>query len=121
MARVLVVDDSPTMLNATAKILQSGGHEVITAESGEEGVEKTISEHPDVVIMDIVMPGMNGFQATRKITKHPETKDIPVIMCTTKDLETDKVWAERQGATDYIVKPPEKEHLLEKVDAVIAN
>lgn len=121
MARILVVDDSPTLLTATVKILEAGGHEVITAENGEEGIAKTGSEQPDVVIMDVVMPGINGFQATRQITTDPGTQHIPVIMLTTKDQETDKVWAKRQGAKDYVVKPPEKTELLSKIDAVLGK
>lgn len=106
MARILVVDDSQTMLAATKKILEGGGHQVIIAMSGEEGVEKASSEKPELIFMDLVMPGISGFEATRKITTDPETKDIPVVILTTKDQETDKVWAKRQGAVDFIAKPP---------------
>ncbi len=119
MARILVVDDSPTMLKATTKILESGGHQVISAASGEEGIEKAASEKPALVFMDVVMPGMSGFEATRKITSSPETKDIPVIILTTKDQETDKVWAKRQGASDFFVKPPDEAELLERVQALL--
>jgi len=106
MARILVVDDSPTMLAATTKILEGGGHEVIPAASGEEGIEKASDESPALIFMDLVMPGISGFEATRAITTNPNTKDIPVVILTTKDQETDKVWAKRQGAVDFIVKPP---------------
>lgn len=119
MARILVVDDSPTLLSGTTKILVSGGHEVIPAVSGEEGVEKALSEKPDLIVMDVVMPGISGFQATRTITTTPETENIPIIMLTTKDQETDKVWAKRQGAKDYVVKPPEKQELLDKIAALL--
>ncbi len=119
MARILVVDDSATLLAGTTKILESAGHEVIPAESGEQGVEKANSDRPDLIIMDVVMPGISGFQATRQITNNPDTKDIPIIMLTTKDQETDKVWAKRQGAKDYVVKPPEKKALLAKIDALL--
>lgn len=119
MARILVVDDSATLLAGTTKILESAGHEVITAESGEQGVAKSISEKPNLIVMDVVMPGISGFQATRQITNNPDTKDIPIIMLTTKDQETDKVWAKRQGAKDYVVKPPEKKDLLAKIDALL--
>ena len=119
MARILVVDDSPTLLSGTTKILESAGHEVIPATSGEEGVEKSISEKPNLIVMDVVMPGISGFQATRQISTNPDTKDIPIIMLTTKDQETDKVWAKRQGAKDYVVKPPEAKDLLAKIDALI--
>lgn len=119
MARILVVDDSPTLLAGTTKILVGAGHEVIPAVSGEEGIAKSIIEKPDLIVMDVVMPGISGFQATRQITQNPDTKDIPIIMLTTKDQETDKVWAQRQGAKDYVVKPPQKKELLEKIDALL--
>ena len=121
MARILVVDDSPTLLSATTKILELAGHEVISASSGPEGIAKASSEQPAMIFMDVVMPDMNGFEATRKITSNPETKHIPVVILTTKDQETDKVWAKRQGAIGYIVKPPKKESLLEKVEEVLSN
>ncbi len=119
MAKILVVDDSPTILAGTTKILASAGHDVIQAESGAQGIEKASSDSPDIIIMDVVMPDINGFQATRKITTTPETKHIPVIMLTTKDQETDKVWAKRQGASDYIIKPPDSKELLAKIDNLI--
>jgi twitching motility two-component system response regulator PilH len=121
MALILVVDDSPTMMSATSKILNAAGHEVIQAGGGYEGIEKAASEKPDLILMDVVMPDINGFQATRKITTNPETKHIPVIILTTKDQETDKVWAMRQGAKDYIVKPPSKEELLSKIDQALGS
>jgi len=121
MALILVVDDSPTMMSATSKILTAAGHNVIQADGGDQGIAKAASDKPDLILMDVVMPGINGFQATRKITTTPETKDIPVIMLTTKDQETDKVWAMRQGATDYIVKPPSKEELLSKIDKALKS
>ena len=121
MAKILVVDDSPTMLTGTTKILASAGHDVIQAVSGAQGIEKASSDNPDIIIMDVVMPDINGFQATRKITSNPDTQHIPVIMLTTKDQETDKVWAKRQGASDYIVKPPDAKELLAKIDNLIKN
>ncbi len=121
MALILVVDDSATMMSATSRMLTAAGHEVIQATGGNEGVEKASSGKPDLILMDVVMPDLNGFQATRKITTNPETKHIPVIILTTKDQETDRVWAIRQGATDYIVKPPSKEELLSKIDSALAG
>jgi twitching motility two-component system response regulator PilH len=121
MALILVVDDSPTIMSATTKLLTAAGHNVTQAESGEEGIAKSVSEKPDLILMDVVMPGTNGFQATRKITSNPETRHIPVIMLTTKDQETDKVWALRQGATDYIIKPPSKDELLSKINSALGN
>lgn len=119
MAKILVVDDSPTMLNGTTKILKSANHEVIQAASGEEGIAKAKSDQPDIILMDVVMPSLNGFQATRAITAAEETKHIPVIMLTTKDQETDKLWATRQGASDYVIKPPDGQELLSKINRLL--
>ena len=119
MAKILVVDDSPTMLSGTTKILQSAGHEVIQAESGVIGIEMAGSENPDIILMDVVMPDLNGFQATRKITTNPATEHIPVVMLTTKDQETDKVWAQRQGAKGYVVKPPKPKELLAEISKLL--
>ncbi|MCU0803965.1 MAG: response regulator, partial [Burkholderiales bacterium] len=91
------------------------GYQVVTAENGEEGVAKSKSEMPDLILMDVVMPGLSGFQATRTITKDEATKHIPVIMCTTKNQETDKIWGMRQGALDYLVKPVDPQQLLSKI------
>lgn len=121
MAKILVVDDSPTILSGTTKILKTAGHEVIQAENGADGIKKASDDSPDLIIMDVVMPEMNGFQATRTITTNPETKHIPVIMLTTKDQETDKVWAKRQGASDYMVKPPNPEDLLAKIKNLLKS
>lgn len=121
MAKILVVDDSPTMLSGTSKILKSAGHDVIQAMNGEEGIEKAASGNPDLILMDVVMPDLNGFQATRTITTAENTKHIPVIMLTTKDQETDKVWAQRQGASDYVIKPPDSKELLSKIDGLLQN
>lgn len=115
--KVLVVDDSPTERHFLNSLLSKNGYQVILAESGEEAMVKAKQEKPDIIIMDVVMPGLNGFQATRAISKDEETKNIPVIMCTTKGQETDKVWAMRQGAKDYITKPVNQEELLSKISA----
>jgi twitching motility two-component system response regulator PilH len=101
-------------------MLAKNGHQVVAASSGEEGVELAKSELPDLVLMDVVMPGMNGFQATRQLLKSDKTATIPVIMVTTKDQETDKVWAMRQGAKDYIVKPVQEKALIEHVNMVLS-
>lgn len=116
--RILVVDDSPTERFFLSDLLRKNGYEVITAESGEQGVALAKSEHPDLVLMDVVMPGMNGFQATRQLSRDPETQKIPVIMCTTKSQETDRVWGMRQGAVEYVVKPVMAEVLLGKIVAL---
>ena len=120
MAKIMIVDDSPTEVHVLQTMLNKNGHEVIVATSGEDGVEMAKSEMPDLILMDVVMPGMNGFQATRQISKNADTASIPVIMVTTKDQETDKVWAMRQGAKDYIVKPVQEKALIEHVNMVLS-
>ena len=105
MARVLIIDDSPTETYKLTSMLEKSGHAVLTASNGEEGIALAKKELPDVVLMDIVMPGLNGFQATRQLTKAPETANIPVIIVTTKDQQTDRVWGMRQGARAYLAKP----------------
>lgn len=119
MARVLIVDDSPTETHKMTSILAKNGHEVLTAESGEEGVAKAKETLPDVVLMDIVMPGLNGFQATRQLSKHDTTSHIPVIIVTTKDQETDRLWGKRQGAKGYLTKPVEDAVLLKAIKDVL--
>lgn len=116
--RVLLVDDSPTERHIIGEILTKAGYEVSLAEDGDKGVAQAKLLKPDLIVMDVVMPGLNGFQATRAITKDPETQHIPVILCTTKDQETDKVWGMRQGAKDYVVKPVNGSELLSKIAAL---
>ena len=116
--KVLVIDDSPTERYILADLLSRGGYEVITAENGEEGIEKARSERPDLILMDVVMPGLNGYQATRTLTRDETTKDIPIIVCTSKGQETDKIWGLRQGAYDYLTKPINGEELLIKIAAL---
>jgi twitching motility two-component system response regulator PilH len=117
--RILVVDDSATERHILGEILTKQGFEVSFAESGEMGVAKAKQDMPDLVLMDVVMPGLNGFQATRAISKDPDTAKIPVLLCTTKDQETDKIWGMRQGAKDYLVKPVNVAELLGKIAALI--
>jgi twitching motility two-component system response regulator PilH len=119
MEKILIVDDSPTEMHILKSVVEAAGHSVITAENGESGVETATKEMPDLILMDVVMPGMNGFQATRKISKTPETANIPIVMVTTKDQRTDREWGLRQGATAYLVKPVEKKALLEKISELI--
>jgi len=118
ISKVLVVDDSPTERHFLSEILSKQGYQVIMAESGEEAMEKAKSQRPDIILMDVVMPGLNGFQATRALSRDEETKHIPVIMCTSKGQETDKVWGMRQGARDYLVKPINPDELLRKIAAL---
>ena len=120
-ATILIVDDSPTETHILKGIVESGGYKVITAVDGESGVTVAKETKPDLVLMDVVMPGLNGFQATRQLSKAPETQDIPVIVVTTKDQETDRAWGLRQGAKEYVVKPVSAEELLSKIMAVLAG
>jgi twitching motility two-component system response regulator PilH len=121
MALVLIVDDSPTEVHVLSGFLKKHGFEVETAADGGEGIEKARAVKPDLILMDVVMPGMNGFQATRELARAPETASIPVIMVTTKGLETDKIWGMRQGAKDYLVKPVTEAVLVEKVRGALAG
>ncbi|EIL96031.1 MULTISPECIES: twitching motility response regulator PilH [Rhodanobacter] len=111
MARILIVDDSPSQLLGLKRIVEKLGHETLTAEDGAAGVEVAKRELPDLILMDVVMPNLNGFQATRTISKDPTTSHIPVVLVTTKDQETDKVWGMRQGAKAYVTKPIKEEEL----------
>ncbi|WP_420428314.1 response regulator [Algiphilus sp.] len=119
MARVLVVDDSPTDLAAIRKMLESDGHEVVELTEGGSALETVRSTQPDCVLMDVVMPGMNGFQATRAISKDTATQNIPIIVISSKSQDTDRLWALRQGAREYIVKPIKQADLLAKIRAVL--
>lgn len=121
MARVLIVDDSPTETYAFQGMLEKHGYEVLTADNGADGVALARQELPDVVLMDIVMPGLNGFQATRQLTKGADTAHIPVVIVTTKDQETDRVWGKRQGASGYLVKPVTEEQLARVVEDALAG
>jgi twitching motility two-component system response regulator PilH len=116
--RVLVVDDSPTDTHLISSMLQKNGFTVLTAASGQEAIAKAKQDKPDLILMDIVMPGMSGFEATRTIAKDPETASIPIIIISTKGQETDKAWGLRQGAKDYIVKPVNEKVLMEKIRAL---
>ena len=115
MARILIVDDSPSQLMGIRRIVEKLGHEALTAEDGAAGVEMAKKELPDLILMDVVMPNLNGFQATRSISREPTTKHIPVILVTTKDQETDRMWGMRQGARAYLTKPFSEEELSEVI------
>ncbi|MCF8151961.1 MAG: response regulator [Burkholderiaceae bacterium] len=118
MKTILIVDDSPTERHILSEMLASAGYEISTADSGDEGIERAKQLMPDLVLMDVVMPGTNGFQATRALSKDEATKNIPVIMCTSKNQETDRVWGMRQGAHDYVTKPVDGPALLAKIAAL---
>ena len=121
MARILIVDDSPSQLIGLKRIVEKMGHQTITAEDGSAGVEVAKREIPDLILMDVVMPNLNGFQATRTISKEPKTAHIPVILVTTKDQETDKVWGIRQGAKAYVTKPVNEAELVEAIQKLLGR
>lgn len=116
--KILVVDDSPTERHFMVDLLTKNGYNVVIAENGEDGIAKAKVEKPDLILMDVVMPGLNGYQATRTLTRDDTTKSIPVILCTSKGQETDKIWGLRQGANDYLVKPVNPDELLNKIKAL---
>lgn len=118
---ILVVDDSKTDFLYVKNILDHGGYNVVYSPSGKEGVEAAKQIKPDCILMDVVMPEMNGFQATRAISRQAETADIPVLMLSSKNQETDRLWAERQGATDYLVKPANPKLLLTKLRSLLGK
>ena len=115
MARILIVDDSPTETFRFKEILTKQGYDVLEASNGADGVTLAKAEQPDLVLMDVVMPGVNGFQATRQITRDEDTKHIPVVIVSTKDQATDRVWGKRQGAIDYLIKPIEENQLIDVI------
>ena len=115
--KVLVVDDSKTELMFMTDLLQKNGFSVRTAENADDAFRRLGEEKPDLILMDVVMPGQNGFQLTRAITRDPAFADVPVIMCTSKNQETDRVWGMRQGARDYVVKPVVADELIAKIKA----
>ena len=115
MARILIVDDSPTETFHFKEILTKHGYEVLDASNGADGVTLAESALPDLILMDVVMPGVNGFQATRQITRGEKTKHIPIIIVSTKDQATDRVWGKRQGARDYLTKPVEEQALIDVI------
>jgi twitching motility two-component system response regulator PilH len=121
VALVLIVDDSPTEVHVMQKALEQHGFRTAAAADGDEAIRKARELHPDLILMDIVMPGLNGFQATRELANDPQTRKIPVIMVTSKSQESDRVWGLRQGAVDYIVKPVSMDLLVQKAEAALAG
>ena len=119
MATILIVEDSQTERQVLRKILEKGGHLVLAATDGIEGISIAKQNNPDLILMDVVMPGQNGFQTTRQLSRDPATQHIPVIMVTTKDQETDRVWAKRQGAAEYLVKPVSPNDLLSSIQTLL--
>lgn len=121
MAHILIIDDSPTDVHVIGGMLSRHGHQVSSAASAEEGIALARELQPDLILMDVIMPGMNGFQATRSLSRDQATAHIPIILVSTKSMETDRVWGLRQGARDYLVKPASERVLLERVNALIAT
>jgi twitching motility two-component system response regulator PilH len=120
MALILIVDDSPTEVHVMKRALERGGYTTAVAGDGQEGVRMAREIHPDLIFMDIVMPGMNGYQATRTLVNDPDTRAIPIVMVSSKGQETDRIWGLRQGAVDYMVKPVSPDQLVEKAQATLA-
>jgi twitching motility two-component system response regulator PilH len=121
MARILIIDDSPSQLMGIRRIVEKLGHEALTAEDGAAGVEVAKREIPDLILMDVVMPNLNGFQATRTISREPTTKHIPIVLVTTKDQDTDRVWGMRQGARAYLTKPFSETELSDTITKYISG
>jgi twitching motility two-component system response regulator PilH len=121
MARILIVDDSPSQLMGIRRIVEKLGHEALTAEDGAAGVETAKRELPDLILMDVVMPNLNGFQATRSLTREPATCHIPIVLVTTKDQDTDRVWGMRQGAKAYITKPFSEDELADIIAQLLGK
>jgi twitching motility two-component system response regulator PilH len=121
MARILLIEDSPTDTAVLTRLLERHGHQVIASASAEDGIEVCKRELPDVVLMDVVLPGMNGFQATRALSREPTTKAIPVLIVSTKGMDTDRAWGLRQGAKDYIVKPPSEDALIARINQLLGS
>ena len=117
MARILIIDDSVTEIFVLRRLLEHHGHEVLTASDAQTGISTACAERPNLILIDVVMPGMNGFQATRRLNRAAETATIPVIMVTAKNQETDRVWGLRQGACDYLVKPINEAQLIAKISS----
>lgn len=112
---VLIVDDSKTELMVLSDLLVKNGYSVRTAENADDALRRLAEEKPELILMDVVMPGQSGFQLTRTIARDPQYSNIPIIMCTSKNQETDRVWGLRQGARDYVTKPVNAEELLSKI------
>ncbi len=121
MALILIVDDSPTELHVMQQMLERHGFDTVIAEEGETGLRLAAERHPDLILMDVVMPGINGFQATRELSRNPATAAIPVVMVTTKGEKTDRIWGMRQGAVAYLVKPVGENELVEGVRQALAG
>jgi twitching motility two-component system response regulator PilH len=121
MPHILIIDDSPTEVQVFTRLLEKNGFRVSSATSAEDGIALAKRDHPDLVIMDVIMPGMNGFQATRTLSKDSETANIPILIVTTKTMESDRVWGMRQGAKDFLTKPVDSRDLLSRIQGLLPN
>ena len=121
MARILLIEDSPTEAAVMSQLLERNGHQVTTSGNAEDGIAAARRDKPDLVLMDVVLPGMNGFQATRALSRDEATAHIPVVIVSTKGMETDRVWGMRQGAKDYVVKPPAEADLIARIKKLISE
>jgi twitching motility two-component system response regulator PilH len=120
VALILIVDDSPTEVHVMKSALERSGYQIAVAGNGQDGIRLARQIHPDLIFMDIVMPGMNGYQATRALLNDPDTRSIPIVMVSSKGQETDRIWGLRQGAVDYLVKPVSSESLVRKAQAALS-
>ena len=121
MANILIIDDSPTDVRVFTTLLERAGHTVGSVNNAEEGIERVRAELPALVIMDVIMPGMNGFQATRTLSRDNDTSSIPIVIITTKSMETDRVWGLRQGAKEFLTKPVSEQELLSRIQNLLPN
>jgi twitching motility two-component system response regulator PilH len=121
VANIFIIDDSPTDIRVFTTLLERAGHQVTAISTAEEGIERVRAELPDLIIMDVIMPGMNGFQATRTLTRDPVTAVVPIVMITTKSMETDRVWGLRQGARAFITKPVNEKELLSCINDLLSS
>ncbi len=119
MRQILVIDDSPTDVRVLTVLLERNGFSVVSANNAMDGIAMAKSVRPDLVLMDVIMPGANGFQATRMLSKDPETAAIPVIIVTTKNMEADRLWGLRQGAKDFVTKPPNERDLIARINRLL--
>ncbi|MDT8371333.1 MAG: twitching motility response regulator PilH [Gammaproteobacteria bacterium] len=119
MALILIADDSPTEVYVIKKILEKHNHQVLIADDGEQAMELAQTKRPALILMDVVMPKLNGFQATRRLSKDPETSSIPIIIVSSKNQETDRLWGLRQGAKGYLSKPVDEAKLIQEMNILL--
>jgi twitching motility two-component system response regulator PilH len=118
MGTILVVEDTPSEMELMSHYLRESGYSVINAVSAKEALNLAIEQKPDVIVTDVVMPGMSGFELCRSLKKHPATEKVPIVICTSKNQEIDRLWGMRQGADAYVTKPFTREQLIRAVKLV---